>query len=310
MAIPPFEYTIKLMFGVVIIAFKRPELLTQILKQLDERVSAIYVLVDHDPANSENNLKCKEIALEASTRKTNVFSNFPITNLGPGKAVPYAITWAFENENSLLVLEDDCIPSVDSFSFFERILETHPTAAIICGSSPFDFMGKASKMDRVTTSKYALISGWVVRKSTWIQLDIENVQKYSYRDVLKFGLKSPRNLVSLSYFYASIIRVRANLAHAWDSFLCFSMIINDINSIIPNVTLISNLGLDTVASNTKSKENSESNIYQAASSQNVAQKFDSSWHMERKTNREIEDFIYRMKLRHLLSPLKSFLLSR
>jgi len=298
------------MFGVVIIAYKRPELLAQILKLLVQRVSSVYVLVDTDPANSEENLKCKEIAIEASANDRSIYSNFPITNLGPGRAVPFAITWAFEREDILLVLEDDCIPSDRSIDYFENVLKKCPDARIICGSSPFDYMGKTSEMDRVTTSKYALISGWVVKKSTWLQLEIENSEKYSYRDVLKFGMKNPRNLVSLSYFYASIIRVRAGLAQAWDSFLCFSMLINNVNSVIPNVTLISNLGLDGVASNTKSTDNSESNVYQVASSQNVAQLFDASKQMERKTNREIEDLIYKMKLRHLLSPIKSFLLSR
>jgi GT2 family glycosyltransferase len=298
------------MLSVVIIAYKRPELLTQILEQLDERVSPVYVLVDSDPNNSEENLKCKEIALEASTNNTNVYSNFPTTNLGPGRAVPFAITWALENEDTILVLEDDCIPSDKSIEYFENILEICPTAGIICGSSPFDFMGKASEMDCVTTSKYALISGWVVKKSTWVLLEIENREKYSYKDVLKSGMKNPRNLVPLSYFYASMIRVRAGLAQAWDSFLCFSMLINHVNSVVPNVTLISNLGLDSVASNTKSTHVSRTNIYQAASNQPVANRLDTSKRMERRTNREIEGAIYKLKMRHLLSPIKSVLLSR
>ncbi len=298
------------MYGVVVIAFKRPELLKKILQQLDKKVSAIYILVDGDPFNSEDNLKCKEIASEASTTNKSIFCNFPVTNLGPGKAVPFAITWAFKSEETLLVLEDDCIPSATAIGFFEHVLSTNTDARIICGSSPFDFMDKTSEMDRVTTSKYALISGWVVRKSTWLELEIENREKYTYKNVLKYGLKNPRNLVSLSYFYASIIRVRADLVQAWDSFLCFSMIVNNVKSVIPNVTLISNLGLDAVATNTRSTETSESNVYQAASSKAVSYKVDKSNQMERKTNQEIERKVYNMKLRHLLSPMKSFLLSR
>jgi GT2 family glycosyltransferase len=298
------------MFGVVIIAYKRPELLAQILENLDKRVSRVYIFVDFDPNNSEENLKCKAIALEAANKDKSIHSKFPNKNLGPGRAVPSAITWAFEGEETLLVLEDDCVPSAASISYFQSILETYPGAEIICGSSPFDFMGKTSKMNRITTSKYALISGWVISKSTWLQLEIENIDKYSYRDVIKSGLRNPGNFVSLSFFYASMIRVRGNLAQAWDSFLCFSMLVNNVHSIIPNVTLISNLGLDKVASNTKSTDVSHSNVYQAASNLNVAQQLDTTKRLRRLTNREIEKSIYNLKFRHIFSPLKSNLLSR
>lgn len=298
------------MFGAVIIAYKRPELLAQILEQLDRRVLRIYIFVDYDPNNSEENLKCKSIALEAASGDKSIYSNFPNKNLGPGRAVPSAISWAFESEEALLILEDDCVPSEASISYFQRTLETYPDAEIICGSSPFDFMGNTSKMDRVTTSKYALISGWVITKSIWLRLEVENINKYSYRDVIKAGLRNPGNFVSLSFFYASMIRVRANLAQAWDSFLCFSMLVNNVHSVIPNVTLISNLGLDKVASNTKSTEFSQSNVYQAASKLNVARQLDTMQQLRRITNREIEKSIYKMKIRHIFSPLKSYLLSK
>lgn len=298
------------MFGVVIIAYKRPELLTQILQKLEERESHYYILVDRDPDDSEENLKCRAIALDAATKDSAFKVNFPNVNLGPGRAVPAAISWAFEMEESLLVLEDDCIPTEGSFDYFQQMLDAHPNIGIICGSSPFDFKDKTSSVERITTSKYALVSGWVIRKATWVKLEIENRDKYSYLDIVKSGLKNPRNIVKLSFFYASMIRVRANLAQAWDSFLCFSMLINKVHSIIPNVTLISNLGFDLVASNTRADEITKSNIYQAASAQKVAEKFDGSDQARRITDKEFEKSIYRMKVRHLLSPLKSFILSR
>jgi hypothetical protein len=307
---PQREYTINSMFGVVIIAYKRPELLTQILKKLEGRVSRIYILVDHDSQDSRENLKCKSIAMAISLKGSSIHINFPEKNLGPGLAVPSAIAWAFDREETLLVLEDDCIPTSESIDYFQHILETYQDAEIICGSSPFDFRGNKSKINQLSTSKYALISGWVIKKSTWLQLQIADRDKYSYSDVLKSGLKNPNNIVALSFFYASMIRVRANLVQAWDSFLCFSMLVNNVHSIIPNVTLINNLGLDSVASNTRSTAKSLSNIYQAASNRKVAQTLDTRNNAMRMANREIEKSIYKMKIRHLLSPLKSFLLSR
>lgn len=298
------------MAGVVIIAFKRPKLLSQILEQLDKRVTRIYILVDYDPLKSDENLQCKQIVIEAMRKDNRVSGHFSKDNLGPGRAVPHAISWAFETEETLIVLEDDCIPSAKAIEYFEHIFVTRPDAEIICGSSPFDFRGKTSKMENLTTSKYALISGWAIRRLAWHKLEIENINKYSYIDVLKLGLRNPKNFISLSFFYSSMIRVRANLVEAWDSNFCFSMLANDMFSIIPNVTLISNLGLDSVASNTKATENSHSNVYQAASSKHVAQCLDLTKHAKHVTNREIEKSIYKMKIRHLFSPLKSFILSR
>ena len=47
---------------------------------------------------------------------------FQENNLGCKQAVSRAITWFFENEESGIILEDDCLPHPDFFRFCDELL--------------------------------------------------------------------------------------------------------------------------------------------------------------------------------------------
>lgn len=298
------------MFSVVVVAFRRAENLETIVEGIPSWVDKIYLFIDGDDTKSQSNQECKDKSRVLALGNPKISVKVYEKNLGPGLSVPTAIEWASKTCDGTLVLEDDCIPTEQAYKFFKKEYERQPNTGIICGSSPFDFQGKTSTMKTLTTSDFALVSGWLITKSAWQKLGIFDLKSFSYLQLLRAAAKDFSKFLPLSFFYASVIKVRKNNVQAWDSALCYSMLINNIRATIPNVTLINNLGADEFATNTHPMKLSHSNVYQIASNHQVASTLDDSLSANKICNQAFMANVYSMKLRHIFSPLKSWIVTR
>jgi hypothetical protein len=295
------------MYSVLVVAYKRPYLLKAIIDGIPKFVQGIYIHVDKSPESDRTNAEVIEIVQELQKLDSRVSVRIASSNLGPGRATPKAVDWALEHCLSVLVLEDDCLPNANAYEFFRRnhnlVLENY----VICGTSPYDFQEYKIIHAVNTSSTYALISGWMIGAATWNELNIEGALDLRYWHIVRKSVQNPRLLLPLSFFYASIIRIRSGHVKAWDSMFCFSMIMNDIFSLIPNVTVIDNLGFDSVASNTRALSGQVSNVYNKSSDIEPSHELDLSADARRGTDFLISKRIYNMGLRNYLSPAKSFL---
>jgi len=93
-------------------------------------------------------------------------------HLNVKESVAGAIDWFFDSESEGIVLEDDCLPHPDFFSFCDEMLERYrnvPEVAIVGGTcvQPPTFSPEASYY----FSKYVHIWGWATWKRTWEQYD-------------------------------------------------------------------------------------------------------------------------------------------
>ena len=295
------------MYSVLVVAYKRPQLLEAIIKGVPDFVESIYIHVDQSTEGDKENSKVIELAKEMQSLDSRISVKIASSNLGPGHAVPAAVNWAIEGSKSILVLEDDCLPNESAYEFFQRNHNLIAEKYIICGTSPYDFQNNKILQTENTTSSYALISGWMIGIETWNQLNIESALDLRYKHIVRKSMHKPRLLLPLSFFYASIIRIRRGHVKAWDSIFCFSMIMNDILSIIPNVTVIDNLGFDLVASNTKATSGDLSNVYNKSSDIKPSLALNLSDGARQRTDSLITKSIYHMGLRNYLSPVKSSL---
>lgn len=295
------------MYSVLIVAYKRPHLLREIVESVPSFVKNIYIHVDLSPQTDNLNSEVIRVAKEVSRANSRISTMVAPVNLGPGRAIPKAITWALEDCESLLILEDDCLPNPYAYEYFRRTENYISENFIICGTSPYDFQENRQGQAVHTTSSYALVSGWMIGSRTWQELNIDSALTLSYWRILGKSLRNPHLLLPLSFFYASIIRIRRGEIQAWDSMFCLSMIMHGIHSLIPNVTVIDNLGFDFVASNTKAAMNHESNVYNKSSDAEPSHGVDLSRKARRRTDSLIEKSIYNLRLRNYLSPAKSSL---
>ena len=107
--------------SVLLIAFNRPETAQKVFDQIKKvRPPHFYLAVDGPrPSKSgeeEKCLECQSIANQVDW-ECEVHTLFRKENVGCGFGPAGAISWAFETTEELIVLEDDCLPSVSFFYF-------------------------------------------------------------------------------------------------------------------------------------------------------------------------------------------------
>ncbi len=293
---------------ILIVAHARPKDLRLILQSKSLNQRSIYVFIDK--ANSSNlrqNLEVIRIA-EIFQGELDLKVFISKNNLGVGNGVPNAIRWISQFEERFIVIEDDCHISEAGFNFLDensKFLSTE--ISMICASSPWD-ISKETKVRRVNTlSQYPLIHGWCTNSKNWNEISRYIDSSPSFLKCLFISALSPNKAIPIAYFLASVIRVNRGLVKAWDSKIALFMILNDKRAVVPNLTMVTNSGRDAVASNTLRIPN-ESRYLRFGSNLNPSNKLSFNNIELTATNKQVEKYIYGMKMRHLLSPIKSLLI--
>ena len=104
-----------------------------------------------------------------------VHTLFREKNMGCGRGVSSAISWAFENEDRLIILEDDCVPSMPWFSFCNHCLEKYKNDTRV-----WTINGRSQHLNHpcfhgydYTFSIYTHSAGWATWKRVWDGFDIK-----------------------------------------------------------------------------------------------------------------------------------------
>jgi len=289
---------------VLVVCFRRPRNLELILKECEDKSRDIYIFIDKSSQYDELNAEVCRVAnshQQTSTRIRVLESN---KNLGVRFAVPNAINWALETCDSLIVLEDDCIPNDFAFHYFDNcISEIDEDLVLVSGSTlpifPIELVGKLYE------SEFPLIWGWALTKKSWQKIRPD--RQINFKAVLNGIFKNPNLLIPILYFYAAVIRVDRGLLNAWDSPVALRMLLENYKSIVPDCSVISNVGQDDVASHFEiisSKSETLVTTYGDRAPTMIRNLNDMS---SKKLSKQIKLQIYGMKLRHILSPIKSII---
>ena len=238
---------------VLMVFFNREEPLKQVFEAVKKaRPSKLFLAQDGarkgNITDEENIKKCRE-AVSLIDWECEVYYNYSEENLGCGKRMSSAISWAFEYVDRLMILEDDCVPGEDFFPFCEELLEKYKDDERI---SMISAMNHLETYNNYTRDSYIFcnsgaIWGWATWKRQWDMYDFEigfmdkeyvfdkakntNYPKYYRDDVITTGkartntLRSGKRLSSWAFQFRII------------------GILNHQMSIVPSVNLVSNVGL-------------------------------------------------------------------
>lgn len=103
-------------------------------------------------------------------------------NLGCARAVKEAIDWFFEHEEEGIILEDDCLPRPEFFSFCSEMLDRWRNNKEIMMISGTNYLfGKISSSYDYYFSHFAAIWGWATWKRAWTQLDLSISAEHSLK---------------------------------------------------------------------------------------------------------------------------------
>ncbi len=156
---------------------------------------------------------------------------------GCANGVSGAVTWFFENEQEGIILEDDCLPSTDFFSYCKILLERYrdnKKIYSICGYLPTDFANSKYSYEFASVSH---CWGWASWADRWqkFSLDLENMQS---KDISSLFINSNAK----KYWKYILQKMKNKEIDSWYFPWNFCISANKGLTIFPNNNLISNIG--------------------------------------------------------------------
>ena len=235
---------------VLIIGFNRPDTTQQVFDAVRvAQPATLYFAVDGPrPGKEGEKEKVQQVRdiIKQVDWPCEVHTLFREENVGCGFGPAGAITWAFENEDRMIVLEDDCVPSQSFFRFCNEMLERYKDDTrinIVSGRSHWHGSKFFAKYDYLFT-RYAHTWGWATWKRAWDEFDIrmsdvpEFVADGGAENIEQDNARAKRRNRNLLKKYEAIDE---EVTHSWDSQWSYTRFKTGLG-IVPSHNLIHNIG--------------------------------------------------------------------
>jgi hypothetical protein len=300
----------------LIIAFARPENLHLQILQLIEKKEHIFIFIDKAAKNSHH-IQLNQDTVKTAFRLQQSYPSlitvkFSEVSHGVRNGIPAALKWFTQlakNDFKFLVIREDdiLIENMCEYSEYLKLCQKELNEKIQIASllSPFDFIQEKEEKRECSLSKYPLTWGWVTRTEYLVSLFHPAASQGVFRmslQVMKNFLDSP---VGTSYFLSAHIRRNRQNNSAWDGDFCFRFLQRRLLCIIPNKSLIMNVGNDQVRNHDFTMGSQGQNLLNTPSKMPLEAVLDSSNKTRFVTEKIIERDVYQFKLRHVLSPFKA-----
>jgi hypothetical protein len=283
--------------SVLLIAYKRVDGLRQILETLQSvGIKKVYITVDM--ATDLEGLSIQTELLKLIWEHEDCFEIFRVhmhgSNVGCAVSVLTGIDWVFKQEEFVCILEDDCLPSKQFFSFLVDAhihLKTDSELMIACGTQ---FVPEQMTQGSWVKSCYPLTWGWATTRYKWSLLRKDFFQES--KNVQPKYKKFWNNFFDIDYRYwqAGRRRALAGFVDVWDTILVSNLLLRNQKSLLPPSSLVTNIGNDDYATHTKHSTwtNREIGLYSPTQNLPIASRDVEIW---------LRDNFFQIGLRHLFT---------
>lgn len=238
--------------SLLVIAYLRPDNLFRILSLAQMAgIKDYFISIDYPsiqtPEIMEQHSKVLDVARKfQSNQLLNVSIFVRNQNVGCSAAVLSSCDWFFGEVNQGIILEDDCVPTLDFFEYCRDAMESliiNDQIWMACGTQ----LAPLTEGSSWIVSKYALTWGWATTSSKWREISSELRNGFA-------PIKS-RNMSGISrresvYWNAGARRAMSGYSDAWDTPLVQKMLLKRKFSILPSASLVTNIGNDMYATHT------------------------------------------------------------
>ncbi len=249
---------------VVLIIFNRPKN-TQKVWEIIRQVKPAKLLVIADGSRAD---RADDIEKCAATRAVidlvdwdcEVLKNYSDVNLGCGLRISSGLDWVFEQVESAIILEDDCLPHPDFFSFCQELLTKYRDDLRIMHISGNYLLHKYNKSPPKYSyyfSRYPLIWGWATWRRAWQHYDFS---MSCLPEILDDGWFDSFLNRREKYVWTRNFVGCYQQAYTWDYQWFFSCWIQSGLAIMPNVNLVSNIGFAADATHTQDLKSPWANL--------------------------------------------------
>jgi len=246
--------TRRLSTPVVFVIFNRPATAERVFAAIARaRPPRLLVVADGPrPDHPEDvpNCRASRSIIERVDWDCDVLTQFAPTNMGSTFRVPTGLDWAFEREEQVIILEDDCLPHPSFFRFCEELLDRYRNDERVAqiGGSNLQF-GRNRTPESYYFSRFTHIGGWATWRRAWRRYDVSLASWPSVRSSAWLH-QVLRNAGQERYWRRIFDRVAAGKQDGWDYQWTYACWHTKALSAVPNVNLVSNIGYGHMASHT------------------------------------------------------------
>ena len=248
---------------VLFLVFRRPDRTRRVFEEIRRAKPARLFVAADGPRES----RPEEAELCRQTREVirpdwpcDLHTLFRDTNLGNRANISSAVTWFFENAEEGIVLEDDCLPHPDFFSFSSALLERYRDDRRIMHISGDNFQfGRRRGEASYYFSRYAHCWGWATWRRAWSFYDLEMSSFPRFAADRKIDGLVP-NRRARRYFTTVFRDAHAGRHKTWDYAWAYSVLSRGGLCAVPNANLITNIGFDEEATHTFDPQSEYANI--------------------------------------------------
>lgn len=251
---------------ILLIVFNRLHTVKKVFEKVKEyQPSQLFIAADGPREHSiDDSRKCQEVRnwlLQNVDWQCELYTLFRDTNIGCGYGPSEAISWFFEHVDKGVILEDDCVPTLDFFNFAQEMLERYKNddKVMVVNGSNFqeEKWGDGSYYFSMQNGPFC---AWATWKRAWANFDFE-LKGYTLRKLK--GMISTYNVSKLEKeWWISVYKGLKNGLYgtsSWDYQFIFSIWKNKGKSIVPNVNLTTNIGFGIDATHTTNPDDITSN---------------------------------------------------
>jgi hypothetical protein len=246
-----FLQPLRLNTAVLFLVFNRLDLTVQVFEAIRiAKPPRLYISSDGPRNNKEGEfnevIRIREYLLQNIDWECEVKTLFRESNLGCRLAVSSAIDWFFKHEEQGIILEDDCLPSQSFFWYCEEMLEKYQFDKKISMISGYTIDHDNNSKFSYRFSKLVNIWGWATWRRAWCHYNINlNYEEVNDDKHYLYFLKYSNKIKDL------FIQFLDKNVDTWDMQWIFTCLSKFQFGIIPEKSLIQNIGFDQRGTHTK-----------------------------------------------------------
>ena len=239
---------------VIVLTWSRPDHLRHLLAQLQQyALPSIYFSVDGYPTQRPNIHPSIDLVRHLIANYSHptavIHINLLDKHYGCSLGVEQGLNWFFSHEDSGCILEDDCIPGPDFFTFCSKLLSRYRSNSRVWSVSGTSFYSQTPDYPYAYYfSHYQHSWGWATWSDRWIRYS----RDISYLDHLTTSQLSAifPMLTERLYWLTLFRKLKHGTPDSWAYRWNLASFVSGGLSIMPVANLIHNIGFDSFATNT------------------------------------------------------------